>query len=260
MVCDLDGTLLNSRGAISERTRDTLRRLVDSGRRLILATARPVRDVAPVAAAIRHNAIAICSNGAIVYDYETDRVVSSTPLSDMDVRQLVKLAAQFCPTAWLGAEQGLDMVLENGFRLDEELCRQARRVCSLEGVLDTRGFLKVMVQLPGDASAYYQLVAGSLPTGKFEVTMSSPWFCEVSAAGVTKASALLSLTEQLGFRPEETLAFGDMPNDLPMLEWAGRSVAVANAHPAVLAICDDVTASNDLDGVAIYLDTLMRCG
>jgi len=79
---------------------------------------------------------------------------------------------------------------------------------------------------------------------------------EISAAGVTKASTLTAVCAQHGFGPEDVVAFGDMPNDLPMLAWAGHSVAVGNAHPEVLHAVDEVTASNDDDGVAQVLERL----
>jgi hydroxymethylpyrimidine pyrophosphatase-like HAD family hydrolase len=77
---------------------------------------------------------------------------------------------------------------------------------------------------------------------------------EISAAGVSKASALADLAAQHGISAAEVIAFGDMPNDLPMLAWAGHSVAVANAHPEVLEAADEVTARNDDDGVARVLE------
>ena len=93
--------------------------------------------------------------------------------------------------------------------------------------------------------------------GQVAVTSSSSEaLLEISAAGVTKASALAALAARAGIPAAEVVAFGDMPNDLPMLAWAGRAVAVANAHPEVLAVADEVTASNDEDGVALVLERL----
>jgi hydroxymethylpyrimidine pyrophosphatase-like HAD family hydrolase len=81
---------------------------------------------------------------------------------------------------------------------------------------------------------------------------------EVSAAGVTKAAGLAWVAARLGVPAERVVAFGDMPNDLPMLAWAGRAVAMANGHPSVLAAADDVTEHTDRDGVAIYLERLLE--
>ncbi|MCU1373351.1 MAG: Cof-type family hydrolase, partial [Actinomycetia bacterium] len=80
---------------------------------------------------------------------------------------------------------------------------------------------------------------------------------ELSAAGVTKAFGLERLATERGIGADEVVAFGDMPNDLPMLAWAGHAVAVANAHPDVIAIAEEVTASNDDDGVALVIERLL---
>ena len=73
-----------------------------------------------------------------------------------------------------------------------------------------------------------------------------------------KATGLAVVAQTLGVDPAEVLVFGDMPNDLPMFEWAGWGrVAVDNAHPAVRALADEITLSNDEDGVAVYLDRLL---
>ena len=77
---------------------------------------------------------------------------------------------------------------------------------------------------------------------------------EISAAGVTKATTLASLAAELGVGPQDVIAFGDMPNDLPLLEWAGTSYAMANAHPSVIELADHTAPHNDDDGVATVLD------
>jgi hydroxymethylpyrimidine pyrophosphatase-like HAD family hydrolase len=87
--------------------------------------------------------------------------------------------------------------------------------------------------------------------GSLAVTYSTAAFLEIAAAGVDKGSALAWLSDRLGIAPAEVIAFGDMPNDLAMLRWAGRAVAVANAHPEVLAAAHEITPSNGEDGVAL---------
>jgi hypothetical protein len=88
------------------------------------------------------------------------------------------------------------------------------------------------------------------------VVLSGDQAVEVTAVGVNKAAGLAELAEELGIEADQVVAFGDYPNDVPMLAWAGRGVAVANAHAEVLAIADEVTASNDEDGVALVLEQL----
>jgi HAD superfamily hydrolase (TIGR01484 family) len=89
------------------------------------------------------------------------------------------------------------------------------------------------------------------------VTFSGAQLVEISGAGVTKAFALAGLCQELGIDARDVVTFGDMPNDVPMLEWAGHGVAVANAHPDAIAAADEVTASNDEDGVARVLERLV---
>ena len=88
------------------------------------------------------------------------------------------------------------------------------------------------------------------------VTLSGTQFVEVNAPGVTKAAAVGALAERLEIARDEVIAFGDNLNDIPLLAWAGRGVAVANAQPDVLAVADEVTLSNDEDGVAVVLESL----
>lgn len=111
-----------------------------------------------------------------------------------------------------------------------------------------------------DPDVFVRVVAGALQ-GLAEATHSSySGLVEISAAGVTKAAGLAWYAARLGIHERDVLAFGDMPNDLPMLTWAGRAVAVANAHPAVLEIADEVTGANSADGVAAYLEKVFGVG
>ena len=90
--------------------------------------------------------------------------------------------------------------------------------------------------------------------GRLVITWSSTTsLLEISAPGVTKASTLALLCADLGIDAADVIAFGDMPNDLPMLGWAGTSYAMADAHPTVTAAADHVAPGHDEDGVARVL-------
>jgi hydroxymethylpyrimidine pyrophosphatase-like HAD family hydrolase len=99
----------------------------------------------------------------------------------------------------------------------------------------------------------------ALLTGRATVTHSSRiGLLEIAAPGVTKATGLAELAATHGIAAEEVVAIGDMPNDVPMLEWAGRSYAVANAHPAARAAADEVLGSNDDDAVALLIESVLE--
>lgn len=254
IVCDLDGTLLDSRGQVSERTRAAVLRAQDAGHVFVIATARPVRDTRPVAAALGGAPVAVCGNGSITFDFARDEALDYRPLAEAHFVTALSVLRDRFPGVRLGAECRLELVLEEDFYLPPALSVSARRVPRLEAALDAQAVGKLMVQLEGAARLYYENVRTLLDG--CEVTISADVFCEVMRAGVTKAAALEAMAGRLGFGGADVIAFGDMPNDLPMLTWAGTPVAVANAHPAVLAAAFEVTASNDEDGVAEWLERL----
>ncbi|WP_181791169.1 HAD family hydrolase, partial [Streptomyces phytophilus] len=90
--------------------------------------------------------------------------------------------------------------------------------------------------------------------GLVEVVLAGADTVEVLPLGLSKATGLSVAARRLGVRGAETIAFGDMPNDIPMFRWAGRGVAMAGAHPELVAVADETTGSNDEDGIAAVLD------
>ncbi|WP_175400399.1 HAD family hydrolase, partial [Streptomyces prasinopilosus] len=119
-----------------------------------------------------------------------------------------------------------------------------------------RPISKVLLRHPhltdDELTATARSVVGSLAT----VTMSGPGTVELQPCGVTKATGLALAAEHLGLERGRTVAFGDMPNDVPMFHWAAHGVAMANAHPELKAVADEVTTSNEDDGVAVVLERL----
>jgi hydroxymethylpyrimidine pyrophosphatase-like HAD family hydrolase len=98
-----------------------------------------------------------------------------------------------------------------------------------------------------------------VPPDQAAVTQAGLGFVEICPPGVDKATGLAVVAGLLGVDPAEVLVFGDMPNDIPMFKWAGwRRIAVETAHPALMALADEITSSAERDGVAYYLDNLLR--
>jgi len=97
-----------------------------------------------------------------------------------------------------------------------------------------------------------------VPPEVASITQAGLGYIEICPPGVDKATGLAVVAEALGVDRHDVLVFGDMPNDLPMFRWAGFArVAVANAHPTVRETADEITLSNDADGVAVYLDAML---
>jgi HAD superfamily hydrolase (TIGR01484 family) len=197
---------------------------------------------------------AICSNGAITLDLVTGEVVRTQSLGAEIAARLVRELRARLPGILFAAESE-EIALEPGFAAWEwEPPPGTRYADGLELVAES--VAKLIVRHDTHALEAVAEAARELAGDDAAVTIPGPWTVEISAAGVSKAAALAELCADLGVAPEEVVAFGDYPNDLPMLEWAGHAVAVANAHPDVLSVADEVTASNADDGVALVLDRL----
>ena len=257
VATDLDGTLLRTDDTISRRSCQALRAAEDAGIVVALVTGRPPRWMAPVADATGHTGVAVCANGALLYDMHTERVLSSTLLEPETQRWVAARLRQAVPDLRFAVEYGPGFGHEPGYRHGWSIGGSAVRVGPVEEILD-RPAAKLLARHPAMACDELLALAVELVGAEVAVTSSShEALLEIAAPGVTKASALAGLAATAGVSAGEVIAFGDMPNDLPMLAWAGRSVAVANAHPVVLAAADEVTASNDEDGVPLVVERLL---
>ena len=261
VATDLDGTIVRTDGTVSDRTRAAFAAAERAGVGVVLVTGRPPRWMRTMAQDTGHRGLAILSNGAIVYDLHEERIVDEHPLDPAAAAEVVTALRREIP--------GLVFAVERGGRFGHEpawIPRYAPPDDVLVGDVDellAEPMVKLLArhdELSGDEMVLRaRAVVGEAAT----VTHSgvgSIGMLEISGPGVTKASALARLASDLGTGPSGTVAFGDMPNDLPMLAWAGHSVAVANAHPEVRALADEVTASNDEDGVAQVVERLLADG
>jgi Cof subfamily protein (haloacid dehalogenase superfamily) len=256
VACDLDGTVVRTDGTISPRTRKALARVEDSGAALVFVTGRPPRWLHPVAEETGHRGLAICANGALVYDLHEERVVESFLLDAATLRKAVDLLRRRIPDAAFAVEYGASFAHEPSYVLRWDVGRPDIEIVDVDRLME-RPAAKLLLRHEGREADDLLAVARDVLVDLVEVTHSTPsgpGLIEISALGVSKASTLARLCEERGVAPEAVLAFGDMPNDLPMLAWAGTAYAMANAHPEVLQAVDRHTASNDDDGVAVVLE------
>ena len=220
----------------------------------MLMTARPPRILRAMAQQVGVTGLAICCNGAIVYDLVTDEIVGHAPLAAATAQRLVAALRTAAPGVCFAVERGLLCGQEPRYAALSPIAGDHTPFIADAAALCAEDVTKLIVLHP-DVPLQDLLHAAREAAGdEAVVTHSSTLFVEVSAAGMTKAAALGRLCARLGIAATQVVAAGDMPNDLPMRAWAGHSVAVANAHPAVLAVVDEVTLSNDDDGVARVLE------
>ncbi|HEX2134098.1 MAG TPA: HAD family hydrolase [Actinophytocola sp.] len=263
VASDVDGTLLDPVERVTPRTARVIGRVLGSDVPFVLVSGRPPRWIPAVAKAAGLTGYAVCANGATVYDIGADRVISSTDLDPVLLHDAADALRRVLPESRLAAErvaEGLaPFVTEPGFRNpwgtpDGELDEETNDVPVAE-VLGHPA-VKLLVRHGKLTSQQMAEAAADVLSGAgLEITYSTNrGLIELSAVGVTKASGLAEVCDLLSVRRERVVAFGDMPNDLPMLRWVGHGVAMANAHDDVLAAADEVTAPNAEDGVAQVLE------
>jgi Cof subfamily protein (haloacid dehalogenase superfamily) len=257
VACDLDGTLLRSDGTLDARSERALIEIQRAGLQLVICTARPPRWLGPLTAAIGGRGTAICANGAVIWDLQAAVALDASPLSAAAAGEVVRCLTESFPEAAWAVEWIDGFGRESGYVTHWPV--PDRTVIAPIQKLIERPAVKLLLRQRGSGVDAALARARALIGPLAEITHSSSEdvLLEISAAGVTKAATLAHLCGRRGVRAEQVIAFGDMPNDLAMLRWAGHAVAVANAHPEVLAAADEVTAGNDEGGVAQVLERLL---
>ena len=256
VATDLDGTLLRSDGTCSERTRATLAAAERAGIQVVLVTARPPRWLDELVDLVGEHGVVLCANGAFVYDVPSRRVLQERCMATGLVAQIAADLRDALPGIAFAVESRKGFGRELNF-LDERTSGQDLAAAMLEELLDPPPG-KVLARCDGiPAEQFHRRVSGVVGDRGVVSYSGASGLAEISAAGVTKAAALGEWCAARGIDSADVFAFGDMPNDLPMLTWAGRSFGVANAHQDVLVMVDEVCASNDDDGVAQVLETVL---
>jgi hydroxymethylpyrimidine pyrophosphatase-like HAD family hydrolase len=258
VASDLDGTIVRPDGTISPRTVAALAACERAGVHVVFVTGRPPRWMAPVAEATGRRGLAVCANGAVVYDVAAERVVETRGIPAADVHRIARAVRSAVP----GGAFALETV--HGFRREPAYrprwSGSAGPVAPLDELLaDAPVILKMLYRLDGGAPDDMLAAARDALDGLAEPVHSDATdsLLEIAALGVSKASTLAVLAEQRGLGPEDVVAFGDMPNDVPMLLWAGTGYAMAGGHPEAVAAAGRTAPACEEDGVAQILEQLL---
>jgi Cof subfamily protein (haloacid dehalogenase superfamily) len=259
IATDLDGTLVRSDDTVSAYTHEVLDRVRAAGIRIVGATGRGPRLSELTRNDIRAADFLVLAQGGWVID-ETDPVpLRSARLPGADLaRLLADLEAALGPlSVMVEALEHVDAPLwgdvDPVWRYPVVIERRPRADCLTGDVI--KAFVRSVGHHVDDLLAAAQRI---VPPHVATVTQAGLDFVEICPPYVDKGTGLAVVAQAVGVDPADVLVFGDMPNDLPMFAWAGWGrVAVANAHPAILAVADEVTLTNDEDGVAVYLDRLL---
>ncbi|MFD8132786.1 HAD family hydrolase [Streptomyces mirabilis] len=258
VATDLDGTLLRSDETVSERTREALAAVTAAGAAHIVVTGRAVPWTRHILDDLGYEGLAVCGQGAQVYDAGEHRLLTSVTL-DRQVAglALAKIEAEVGPLLLAASRDGLDgeVLVGPGYRRQDG----SLPVVPIRDATDlwSAPLNKVYVQHPTLSDDELAAVAAKVAGGLVGVTVAGAGIVEILPLGLSKATGLSLAARRLGVKAADTIAFGDMPNDIPMFAWAAHSVAMANAHDELKAVADEVTSSNEEDGIAMVLERLL---
>ncbi|MEV4494954.1 HAD hydrolase family protein [Micromonospora arborensis] len=262
IATDLDGTLVRSDDTVSAYTHGVLDRVRAAGIPVVGATGRGPRLTELTRNDIRAADFLVLAGGGRVVDQSDP----TGPLVLRDERLPAEVLARLL--ADLEAEVGpLTVMVEASDEHDAPLWGDYHESWPYQDRFEARSraeclscdVIKAFARTADHHVDELLAVARRIvPPQVATLTQAGLGFIEICPPGVDKATGLAVVAQSLGVDPADVLVFGDMPNDLPMFEWAGWSrVAVANAHPALRAVADEITLRNDDDGVAVYLDRLL---
>jgi len=258
VALDIDGTLMTYDEQMSDDVREAVAALLDAGVHVVLATGRSVHTTMPVA---RELGIAkgwvVSSNGSVTVRLDADEELGYEVVDRItfDPGPALRLMHAELPDALFAVEQ-----VGFGFRMNKPFPEG-----ELSGVLDvveledlwSDHVTRLVVRSPGHTSDQFHDLVHRM--GLDDVSYSVGWtaWMDIAPHGVTKASALEVVRRRLGVEPSRTVAIGDGSNDLQMIDWAARGVAMGHAPQAVREIADEVTGTIDDDGAVDVLRSLL---
>ncbi len=254
VVTDLDGTIVRRDGTLTAATIDTAAALSAKGIVLIAATARTPGAVRILDPLLPHLRLAVCCGGSLGWCPATDRLLWQENIDAAIVRQIIGGVTRFLPDAGVAAYDGRRWVMTPAYaatRTEHGPCEIAApaeidpsQVCQMS-ICHSRG--------DADRLASELVAAMGIGPAFAAIICSAPDVVDIAAPGIDKYSGVSRALSHLGIAAADSIAFGDMPNDLPMFRLCGSAVAVGNAHPEVLAAAGAITHSVEEDGFTFFL-------
>ncbi len=262
LALDLDGTLTNEKKEITARTKQAVSRAIDSGIAIILASGRPVLGIRAVAEALdlySKGGYILAYNGGEIIDCKRNSVIFSQTLPIELYSDIVRVGREFGVHALTYDKKGVIAESADAPYVIKEAFNNGIEITTVEDLSLVLSDPVVKFMIVGDPIK----ISNALDylkrkfSGKANVFLSEPYFMEITAIGIEKAKALTRMIEHLKIDQTQLAACGDGLNDLSMLEYAGLSVAMANAYEQVKLAADYITLSNKDDGVADFIEKLL---
>ncbi|MDA8209206.1 MAG: HAD family hydrolase [Actinomycetota bacterium] len=253
VVTDLDGTLLDENGRVSQENMDAVALLAEMGIPTIAATARSPRSVRKISATAGLGPLAICANGAVVYDLQDSSVLSHQLISAAVAAEVIRVVRRKVPGAILAGELLEDFYAEPGFFSRPIPGLNVPEIRVLEDHIGP-GATKLIARRAGLTSERLRNILGAELAPLVDITVSGPDWIEFAKHGVSKASGILEVCRIMEIETEHVVAVGDQRNDLTMLRLVGHPLTVANAHPELFGLAGEILPHHNHSGFAAIVD------
>lgn len=282
IAVDLDGTMLNPYGVVTQKTKDVIQETINKGVEVVIASGRPIDSIQSIANEIGSNRYFIAGNGALIYDIQNEKIIYDRFLPKDKVLEIIKICEEnsisynvYTDQTILATALKYNVLYYQKENLKKEESKQTK-ISIIENMYEyvknkeEDKFLKMTIC--DDNKAIFQAVIRKLrkikgievldvshmsrktiKQGTQEITISY-YYTEITLQNVDKWEALVYLIDQLNIKKEEVIAIGDNMNDKKMIQEAGFGVAMEGSTPLVTQVADYVTTSNQEDGVAKVLE------
>ncbi|MSV54428.1 MAG: Cof-type HAD-IIB family hydrolase [Actinobacteria bacterium] len=264
IASDLDGTFLQTGGTVSPENVAAIARAHASGLETIFVTGRPTRWMRQITEMTGHEGLALVCNGALLMDLMTQETIYAELLSADAGLKAAAALQELDPDISFAVEldrHDVSFLVDDKYKPRWEI-KNTPPATDVESMFGTDIVVKLLAR-PSDRiqqnADQFLVEAQKALDGIVDVTHSNfmDLMIEMSSLGVNKGTGLEKLATSKGMTAADVAAIGDMPNDVPMVAWAGRGAAVDNAHEWVKAAANEHVPSNDEHGVAVFIDRII---
>ena len=282
VAIDLDGTMLNSYGMVTENTKQVIKNTINKGTEVIIASGRPIDSIKTIAKEIGTENYFIAGNGALIYDIKKDEIIYEKFMNKQKVLEIIKICEENSIAYNIYTEK---TIIAKGLKYNvlyyykENLKKEENKKTNITIVEDVYEYIKnlenekfLKITVCDETKSVFNSIIRKLRTvedidvldvlhmsrkmikqGTEDVPIEY-YYTEISLKDVDKWSAIEYLTSKINISKDEIIAIGDNINDKQMIENAGVGIAMGQSTPVITEIADFVTSNNNEEGVAKALE------
>ena len=281
VAIDLDGTMLNSYGIVTENTKNTIKKVIENGAEVIIASGRPIDSIKSIAKEIGSENYFIAGNGALIYDIKNDKIIYEKYMSKLKVLEIIKICEENSISYNVYTDKTIlatSLKYNVLYYYKENLKKEESKKTNINIVKDMYEYVKNMqedkflkITICDDNKTVFNSIMKKIKRveeievldvshmsrkmirqGTEEIPIEY-YYTEISLANVDKWNAIEFLIKKLNIETEKVMTIGDNINDKKMIENAGLGIAMKGSTPVVTNVADDIAESNNEEGVTKIL-------